>query len=77
VFYAACCRMVFGLSSPNFFGAIICHRVQFSIIWKPGQEDYTIEPAKRLRLLVFLRLGLGSFGDVTGAVKRALHPIVF
>ena len=29
------------------------------------------------RFLAFLRLGAGLFGDVTGAVERALHPIVF
>ena len=32
---------------------------------------------ERLRLLAFLRLGLGLFGNVPGAVERALHPIVF
>ena len=30
-----------------------------------------------LRLLALLRLGAGLFGDVTGAVERALHPVVF
>jgi hypothetical protein len=39
--------------------------------------NYPIEPAKRLRVLALLCPGAGLFGDVAGAVERALHVIVF
>ena len=37
VFYAACCRMVFGLSSskPHDSPAIVCHQAQFSTTEDP------------------------------------------
>jgi hypothetical protein len=112
VFYAACCRMVFGLSSSESRQRGIHQRssaidVQSSISWNPGNQELihsfrrflkililrcrkhlrssinkiekeaTRSSRECLRFLALLRLGAGLFGDVAGAVERALHPIVF